>query len=227
MTSTTALAASMKPLQGGSIYAAYKHIDLYKRTGDLPNIHKSMGEAMKFVPQEQRGGAIDFGACHGLLSIRAKKMGWRFVIGMEMDEASVAAYNQFVRTPGVELQTGALDVRADSFRLQCREWAGMGINTFLARRVLSELFATTYGREGALKRDEAGKRIWMHAGHRFGEAARDAGLQWMVLEGRAFGPYKDRATHPIPNTDTEIEAIGPSWQVVHRYKEAVVMKPAA
>ena len=35
-----------------------------------------------------------------------------------------------------------------------------------------------------------------------------------------------RLTHPIYNTDREIEAIGPSWREVHRFKEAAVMVPA-
>lgn len=218
--------SGIKPLQSGSIYADYKHIDLYKSEGTLPRIHKSMGEAMAHIPAERRRGAIDFGACHGMLSIRAHQMGWNPVLGVELDPRSVDAYNRFVKTDGVELASIALDVRSPEFAAQCRDWVAGGYTTFLARRVLSELFATTYRKEGALDMGPEGEAIWKPAGHAFGQAARDAGVEFIVLEGRAYGPYKDRLAHPIYNTDREVYAIGPTWRTVHRYKEAVVMVPA-
>lgn len=39
--------------------------------------------------------------------------------------------------------------------------------------------------------------IWKPAGHAFGEADRDAGVRHIVLQGRAYGPYKDRVAHPV------------------------------
>jgi hypothetical protein len=48
-----------------------------------------------------------------------------------------------------------------------------------------------------------------------------------VLQGRAYGPYKDRVAHPIYNTDREIYALGPAWREAFRHKDAVLMVPAA
>lgn len=57
-----------------------------------------------------------------------------------------------------------------------------------------------------------------------GKAAHDAGIEYMVVEGRLYGPYKHRLAHPIYNTDIEIEAIGPMWRETHR---TVAGKPDA
>jgi len=205
-------------LDGGAIYGHFKHIQKYLDEGKLPNIHKQMGIAMEQVPKDKRGGAIDFGACHGMLSIRARKMGWGPVIGLEMNQKAVDAYNQFVRTDGVTLQTAKLDVRTEEFAVMCRDWVSQGINTFLCRRVLSELFATTFGK--AAVHMETGRDIWLPAGHAFGKAAADAGIEYIVLEGRLYGPYRNRLAHPIYNTDIEIEAIGPLWKETFRSKKS-------
>jgi len=231
---------NLKPQHGGSIFADFKHIDTFKADGTLPNIHKSMGEAMALIPEANRRGAIDFGACHGMLAIRAAQMGWSPVIGVELDAASVEVYRQFVAYPGVTLEAAMLDVRSDHFRAQCKAWAETGINTFLARRVFSELFATTYAKEGATKKNAdadpyasdpavnwtESEKVWLPAGRAFAQAALDAGIRYIVLEGRAFGPYKNRIGHPIYNTEREKYALGPGWKETGRFKEAIVMEPA-
>lgn len=68
--------------------------------------------------------------------------------------------------------------------------------------------------------------IWKPAGHAFGMAARDAGVRHIVLQGRAYGPYKDRVAHPVYNTDREVYALGPCWRRAYQHKDAVLMVPA-
>lgn len=219
---------TLKAQHSGSVFADFKHMDSFLADGSLPKIHDQMAVAMAQIPEAERQGAIDFGACHGMLAIRANRMGWSPVLGLELDGPSVEAFNTYLaaRVPDVRMEAEGLDVRAESFREQARNWVGQGLTTWLARRVLSELFATTYRKEGALDMGAAGEAIWKPAGHAFGEAARDAGVRHLVLQGRLYGPYKDRVAHPIFNTDREIEAIGPSWVEVFRHKDAVVMVPA-
>lgn len=234
-TKEMSLRDTMKPQHSGSVFADFKHIDAYIADGTLPAIHDQMGVAMAQIPPADRTGAIDFGACHGMLAIRAKTMGWTKVLGLELDAPSVDVFNLHLRArcPGVTMAAVPLDVRAESFRAQAREWVQQGLTTWLARRVLSELFATTYKSEGAVKKhpEDAdpwarSEAIWKPAGHAFAEAARDAGVRYLVLQGRAYGPYKDRVAHPIYNTEREIYALGPAWRETFRHKDAVVMVPA-
>lgn len=214
-------------LQGGAIYADLKHVNKFLTEGrtldSLPRIHRDMGVAMGRIPEDQRRGAIDFGACHGMLSVRAKLMGWTHVLGLERDQPSIDAFNQLVApvVPGVELEQASLDVRSDAFAATAIGWGALGYTTWLARRVLSELFATTYN---ARVRGEEAEAIWKPAGYAYGKAAHDAGVQYIVLQGRAYGPYKDRATHPIYNTDREIYALGPRWRETFRFKDAALME---
>lgn len=226
---------TMKPLQSGSIYADLRHVDAYLADGTLPKIHDQMGVAMASIPEAERQGAIDFGACHGMLAIRAVTMGWTKCLGLEMDAASVDVFSAHLqsRVPQVAMQSIPLDVRSAQFAADAKVWVERGYTTWLARRVLSELFSTTYAKEGGMKKypEDAdpwarSEAIWKPAGHAFGEAARAAGVRHLVLQGRAFGPYKDRIAHPIYNTDREVYAIGPAWKISFQHKDAVVMVPA-
>lgn len=210
-------------LHGGSIFASTDFIRKFLADGSLPKIHDAMGKVMAMVPPEERAGAIDFGACHGFLSIRARKMGYHPVVGLEADQKSVDVFNEFLRpqVQGVNLICNRLDVRSDDFarfmREVCRD---SGVTTILARRVLSELFCTTYGK--AAMKDET---IWRAAGQAFSRAVIDAGIKRIILQGRLYGPFKNRATHPIYNTDREIEALGPLWNVAIREGDVALLTP--
>jgi len=205
-------------LQNGSVYADMKHIRNFIEKGTLPDIHEDMGVALAMVPEEQRAAAIDFGACHGMLSIRARTLGWKKVFGLEADKASVEHHNQYVRTAGVTLINTKLDVTSAAFAATIKDMCkNEGINTFISRRVLCELLGTTFG----YTRDHWDEVV--AAGGKMANAAHDAGIYWWVTEGRA---RTGNPTHPVDNVLREIEAITSTgkFEVVERHKECAVLK---
>jgi hypothetical protein len=199
-------------LQGGQIFASTKALQEYVTTGSLPRIHNAMHDAMSFIPIGDRGGAVDFGACHGLLSARARSMGFGPVLGLEYDKASVDAFDEFVKPKidGVTLIQARIDVLSEGYLEETKSlFAKYSINTVLARRVLSELFCTTYSKKGNGR--DVPENVWRAAGAKWAEVMVQAGARHMVLQGRAYGPYKNRATHPICNTDIEVSCVSGSW----------------
>lgn len=213
-------------LNGGKGYADLKLVDAYVKEGRLPAIHDNMGAAMAFVPQAKRQGALDLGACTGLLSIRARLMGWHTVIGVEADKGAVDTYDEIVapyaKIKGenpLTVEHRALDVSSQEFALWLASRTGAGtINTILARRVFPELFSNAFpdGKQAA---------VWRRAGLAFGYAARAAGIEYIVLEGRQWKNYKTHA-NPLYKLEIEQEALGPGWRQAFRHKECAVMVPA-
>lgn len=206
-------------IQQGQVYASISFVEDYLRDGTLPKIHESMGHAMDWIPKMARIGAIDFGACHGMLSLRAKKMGWGKVNGIERDQGSIDVYNQFLKTPGVYLHRADINI----FDQQSKDFIADKIstanaNTILARRVLSELVSTTFGSKRG-----ADPEVIRAAGEAFTDVFLASGIRYVVLEGRAFSK---RSVHPVPHTDAEIHALGPRWREAFRHKQAVVLVPA-
>ena len=205
-------------LQQGQVFASLHFADAYLLNGALPKIHDDMGVIMDRVPAAERKGALDLGACHGLLSIRAKRMGWTHVHGIDIDPRSVELYNKHLKMDGVKLTAEKIDCRSPDFPAWLKQTCS-GIDTIIARRIFSELFSTTYGKAG---KEEI---VWRDAGNKFGQAALGAGIKRIIVEGRRWASYKTHA-NPVYRVDVEIDALGAGWKEVERFKECAILVPA-
>lgn len=209
----------MKKIQGGAIYASTSFITDYVKDKSLPKIHDTMGQVMDLIPVSERKGAIDLGACHGMLSLRARAMGWFPVFGLEADLPSVELHRLFIKEPGVTLMHSKLDVRSKAFRDTVISLMGsFEITTIFARRVFPEILSNTFGKDGL----KAG--VIRDAAERFTDTVISGGIKYLVVEGRQF---RSNTTHPLGNIDLEIEVLGPRWKVMSRINDAVLMVPVA
>ena len=204
-------------IQGGAVYASLSFVDDFLRDGKLPDIHRDFGAAMDGVPADERKGMIDIGSCHGLICMRGHVMGWNPVVGMEADLPSIKVFNDSLKRPGVTIYHTSLDPLSPMFEAMVGDTVRRNnVSTITARRVLSELFSTIYGKKRGADPEQIRK-----SGHAFSAKVQAAGVKYLVIEGRAFST---RSTHPVPNTAAELAALGPLWEEVHRVKEAVLLR---
>lgn len=209
-------------LQQGQHFASLKLADEFVEHKKLPNIHKLMGVMMDRIAPEERKGALDLGACHGLLSIRAAQMGFGPVRGVDIDPRSVEIFDQHIRQhvpQDVTLEAKKIDLLSPEFE----DWFAQTVRTYnvttlLARRIMPELCSDTYGKDGL--KDE----VWIGAGGRLGKAAHDAGIKYVILEGRLWKGRKSHA-NPLFKVDNEVYAFcsNSNWRVADREKEAVLL----
>jgi hypothetical protein len=207
-------------------YAKIDNLKGWREAASLPRIHAASGEAMGMVPENERGFAVDLGACHGLLCARAVRMGWSGALGLEMNQSHVDEARELA-IPGVEMLCTKMDVSgegfSDHFRTAVSLRAGGRVVTILARRVLSELFGTTYG---MTKQDATtAERCAVH-GRAFTLACAAAGVRYMMVEGRATASYANTPNrHPLWSVEQEMDALGrSSWTPVGRHKDAVLLR---
>lgn len=211
------------PLQNGEAYADIKLVDDYLEHKRLPKIHDPMGIIMDRVPVDERKGALDLGACHGLLSMRASLMGWSNVVGVEIHPPSVDVFDKYLKPTreGVTLEIANINILSPEFEPWIAGMAARGLDTILARRIFCELFSTTFGKEG--KKPE----VYMAAGRRFGQLTRELGFKRIILEGRIWkGYFGQKRHHPMFKAEREMVALGPSWKAAERYEECAIMVPA-
>lgn len=207
-------------VQGNKHYASAESVEAFVRNKTLPAIHEDMGAVMAMIPADDRKGALDFGACHGLLSVRASRLGFFPVVGLEADKASVDVYRSHIQQKGVTLVETKVDfldrTTIDRIKRICHSY---GITTFLCRRVLPELLGDVYKQAGHWPSDG----LIDAAGRAFAQMALDIGIKHIVVEGRVFSV---RSTHPLPSIDRELEAIGPQWVVKASLKNTRLLVPA-
>lgn len=210
---------TVKPLQMGEAFADLALVDHYLAGRKFPVIHDDMAAAMALVPVEERRGALDLGACYGLLSIRARTMGWKKVVGVDIDQRSVDVFNQHLASlaPGVTMEQATINVLTPDFERWLDGMAKRGLDTILARRIFPELFVTTFkARKNA--------DTYMAAGRSFGQIARDVGFRRIILEGRIWKQYWNlKRGNPLFRTEREMVALGPRWKCEGRYKECAIM----
>ena len=198
-------------IQQGQVYASVSYVRDFLTQGILPKIHSNMGDAMTQIPRHERTSAIDVGACHGMLTMRAHTMGWANVLGLEYDQGSINLFNTALKRQGVSLQQADLNPLLLGFApMMTMLIQQRSVTTVFARRVLSELFSTVHGRL-----DGADPKVIADSGARFTDVLLAAGVKYLVMEGRSFS---SRSTHPIPHTQAELDALGPRWQVIYRNK---------
>ena len=208
-------------VQGNKHYASAESVEAFVRNKTLPAIHDDMGSMMTEIAQDDRRGVLDFGACHGLLSVRAARMGFFPVVGLEADKASVDVYRNHVQQKGVTLVETKIDFldRSTCERIK-RICHSYGITTFLCRRVLPELLADVYKQAGHWPTDG----LIETAGRAFAQLALDIGIKHIIVEGRVFSA---RSVHPVANIDRELAMIGPQWVVKASLRNTRLLVPAA
>lgn len=204
-------------LQGGPVYASTKWAEDYLATGVYPSIHDDVALMLAAIPAHHRRGAVDLGACHGLLSLRANGLGYSPVLGLEADGPSVAFYQTYLARPSVVLEQRTLQVLdANDMRRFIELLRSFAVTTVIARRVLPEILVDSLPKGSDTPADTA------LAGRAFTRALREAGVRFMVVEGRV---YSKRSTHRLSRLDLELDAIGrDSWTVIERYRETVLLR---
>jgi hypothetical protein len=213
---------TIKPLQMGEAFADLAHVDLYLTERKFPAIHDDMAAAMDLVPKDERIGALDLGACHGLLSVRAKTLGWDRVVGVDIDQRSVDIFNQYLASlaPGVTMEQATINVLTPGFERWLQGMRNKGLDTILARRIFPELFVTTF--KARSKPD-----IYMAAGRAFGQIARDVGFHRIILEGRIWKQYWNmKRGNPLFRAEREMVVLGPGWKKEFHHEECISLVPS-
>jgi hypothetical protein len=159
---------------------------------------------------------VDLGACHGLISLRANGLGFSPVLGLEADGPSVAFYHSYLRRPNVHLDPRTLDVLdANDMRRFIGQLQSYNVTTVIARRVLPEILVDSLPKDST----EADTAL---AGRAFTRALREAGVCYMVVEGRV---HSRRSTHRLNRLELELDAIGrDDWTVIERFRETVLLR---
>lgn len=216
------LKETVKPLQMGEAFADLAHVDRFLEGAHFPAIHDDMAATMELVPRSERTGALDLGACHGLLSIRAWAMGWDKVVGVDIDQRSVDVFNQHLKylTFGhVELEQATINVLTPDFERWLTGMRNRGLDTILARRIFPELFVTTFS---ARKKPD----VYKTAGRVFGQVAHSCGFRRIIIEGRIWKQYWNmKRGNPLYRIDIEMAALGPLWRCEARHEECAIMVP--
>jgi hypothetical protein len=207
----------MKALHGGKGYARLDYVDDFLNKGQFPAIHEQIAQELALLnPTLRSHGALDLGACHGLLTIRAARL-FATVVGIEPDQRSVEVFNRHL----ARLQQNAmmfllkLDVLEPSHQQQLlhliQQWS---IKTIIARRAFPETLASTYGDKGTFAKA-------CEAGQAFSHICVEGGVQCIVLEGRVAS--EKRHSHPLWNADLEVQALGTPWCVVKNHHDIRVL----
>lgn len=214
------LKETVKPLQMGEAFADLAHVDRYLAEAKFPAIHDDMAEIMKLVPESERTGALDLGACHGLLSIRAWMMGWDKVVGVDIDQRSVDIFDLHLKEctfDHVKMEQATINVLTPDFERWLMGMRNRGLDTIIARRILPELFVTTFN---ARKNPDTYKS----AGRMFGQVAHSCGFRRIIIEGRLWKGYWNlKRGNPLYRIDLEMAALGPLWRCEVRYEECAIM----
>lgn len=182
----------------------------------LPAIHDAMGKLMSLIPDSERRGVLDLGACTGLLLKRARLMDFSPCVGLEPKLTDNAVFSQHLKDAHSEmfnmyvrpLAPTVLDFIAELMRSK-------GLTTVLARRVLPEILGGTH---------ESGdpNRISQVAADALGRMLINGGATRLIIEGRVPSP---RAKHDLHSVEEEIAALSANWEVSCRHKACALLVP--
>ena len=166
-------------------YDSENHLTAWRDTGRFPAIHDPL---WNLIGEESQGQVfLDLCCSTGLLGTRILTVLKRPCIGIEADAAAIQLARQHgIPLPMTELRLGVPTL--DQF-MELVETAG--VQTILARRCIPELFGY-------------GPRILEEFVHQFTGGIARRGVCELFIEGRK---PTARATHPIPDLDTEIRVV--------------------
>lgn len=178
------------------MYDDLEYIKDLRENGKYPKIHDNIFSLNKYVPVDN---VLDLGCCHGLLSHRLGQV-YKEVVGIEPNKRYC---ENLQYKENVHYYNFRLDKK--NIRLFNKVLQKHNIQGIFCRRVLSEVY-TTGGMELInLLKDRLMKN----------------NINYIALEGRM---EVSNATHPIKNTEKEIEFFEEDYEVIGEKGKAVVMK---
>jgi len=191
----------------------------YLRTKTFPAIHDDILHAMRGFPGGFAGrNVIDLGACTGLLSLRLKaELEVGTVMGLEANVRDVALFKGWLAEHGhpVSVQHHMLDLwREETLRTFDFIVKSIDASVLVGRRIIPEVCTRP---TGTTKRP--GMPAWVPELIR--KTFRNAGLQYLVLEGRMFSA---RSVNPVADIDREIDIFQPDYTVRLRHKNVAILE---
>lgn len=184
-----------------SRFDSLEHLDRWRATGRFPRIHDGITALVRSTLPKWAQVA-DLGSSTGLLTRRLAEHGYE-VCGVEADARAIALGEEY-GTYGEECPVHPFEVTPDT--LADLEGLLAGTDAVVARRVLPEL----------LDNQVTPAMV--------GEVLAEAGVRWIVLEGRA---PRAGATHKLAHLGAEIAGLeSAGWRVADRAGSALaVMVP--
>jgi hypothetical protein len=182
----------------------------------LPVIHDPIGSLMALIPEEERRGLLDLGACTGLLMKRARLLGFAPVIGLEPKLTDNAVFSQHLADSQSEMfnmYVRPLEPTVLTFIASMMH--AKGVTTVVARRVLPEILGGTHP-SGDIN------KVAQVAADALGRMLINGGATRLIIEGRVPSP---RAKHDLSTVDKEIEVLSANWDVLARHKACALLVP--
>lgn len=200
----------------GTGFADRSLVRNYLETGTMPSIHDNIEVLLAKIPAAERRGAIDLGACTGLITVRAFKLGFSPVIGVEPRAVDVAVFDEHLKRAGCELCCRKINpMDPENLRWLSGVMLSNGCTTVIARRILPEILGGTVDSHDP-------HTVHPEAGDRLGKALLEGGATRIIVEGRVPSP---RARHDLSSVEQEIVAMSRYWLVADRLKACAMLVP--
>jgi ribosomal protein L11 methyltransferase len=129
--------------------------------------HPTTRLTLELLQELQPGSLLDIGCGSGVLSIAAAKLGFDPVIGIDVDEAAVAATLGNARTNGVEVQAQLADAFVDELPRTDVALANVALD--VVERLLPRISSATVITSGYLARDRPQVEGWTFTARREGD----------------------------------------------------------